>query len=190
MQAEGRGFEPRLVHPVLPAGRLLDSCRPVFRTANLPVTPPRLPCRSSCRRASRACRLLAVKPLRRTRCGAHRPLRDDTRRKTDSRISLISRYFRITSDTVVSHHDESSFPPHALPCDTGSGEMPSPFACLPVPFPTMLGIARRIQYRDNSMADPICAFSVDGGFPGCHVPSLCYSINIPSERCSRPSLPG
>lgn len=35
-------------------GRLLNSGRPVFRTANLPVAHPRLPCCPSCRRAGRA----------------------------------------------------------------------------------------------------------------------------------------
>lgn len=61
-------------------GRLLDSGRPVFRTANRLVAPPRLPCRPSCRRAGRAYRLLAAQPLRSTRYEARRPLRDDTRR--------------------------------------------------------------------------------------------------------------
>lgn len=147
----------------------------------LPAFRPALPCRG----AGCADCLPRSRPTAYDTAQSTHFLRDDTSRKTDSRISLISRYFRITSDTVVSHHDESSFPPHALPCDTGSGEMPSPFACLPVPFPTMLGIARRIQYRDNSMADPICAFSVDGGFSGYHVPSPCYYTNIPSGRSFR-----
>lgn len=59
LQAEGRGFEPRLVHLVLPAGRLLDSGRPVFRTVNLHVASPRPSCRPSYRRAGRACRKIA-----------------------------------------------------------------------------------------------------------------------------------
>lgn len=94
-------------------GRLLNSSRPVFRTAHRLVAPPRLPCRPSCRRAGRADCLPRNRSTAYDTVQSSHLQQDDTSSRANRRIPLINRYCYTTSDTVVSHHDESCFPPYA-----------------------------------------------------------------------------
>lgn len=81
------------------------------------LTPPRLPCRPSCRRASRAdC-------FPRSRSAAHDTTfsvhlqQDDTSRMADRfHLRQVFPYIPIRrkAGISISHHDESRFPPHAL----------------------------------------------------------------------------
>lgn len=64
-------------------------------------------------------------------------------------------------------------------CDTVSGERSPPFVYRHYLIERFVCCSLYLFDETN----PICAFSVDGGFPGCPVPSPCYSIDIPSE-CS------
>lgn len=178
-------------------GRLLNSGRPVFRTAHRLASPLPAP-RAAPRAAGRAVR---ADCLPRTRSDAYDTTfsvhlqQDDTSRMADRfHLRQVFPYIPIRrkAGISISHHDESCFPPHAPHMRHGErGEFTA--VCLPIRLVSTRygGGDRHIPHRGNQIGRiRFCAFSVNGGFPCCHVPSLCYSINIPSERCSRPSLPG
>lgn len=158
-----------------------NSGRPVFRTAHRPV-----PLRPSCRRAGRTDCLPQFAPPHTIRLNspfAHLQ-RDDTSRRADRPRHRISPSDR---KPAFPYHITMKTASRSTPriCDTGSGELPPPFACLLVLFPTVRGITRRIPHRsDPTRQIRFAHFPCRVDFPIAmsHRRAI---INIPSERSFR-----